>query len=617
MTELRNRLTLSELVSRKVRLTRAGREFKGCCPFHREKTPSFYVNDDKQFYHCFGCGAHGDAIGFVMQEGNLSFVEAVESLAAQAGLQVPKSSPEERESQRREKDLYTLLDEAALFYETRLQDGRNRDALAYLQGRGLSDETIAAWRLGFATADGQGLRAHLRGKGYTDQQMMDAGVVRASGKEGREPYDFFRDRVMFPVSDSRGRIVAFGGRILPEHLRPQERSGFTPPKYINSADTALFHKGRMLYGAAQARQAAGQGEKLIVVEGYLDVIACAQAGFRGAVAPLGTAMTEEQILLLWRMLPGPEKKPVLCFDGDPAGQRAAVRACERIMPHLKPDHSAAIVFMPQGEDPDSLIRARGRAALDKVLDGAAELVDFLWMHNLQLAGRNLETPESQAGLSSKLEDEALRIADRNVQHYYREAFKSRLRDAFSSYRGKQPGQYQTWKKGQSAGSGIHVRYAVRPPRPTHIIKATRVLLACILNHPAVFGTVEETLGNLEISDPELNALREKIVDTLAETPEGLDREALQSHLNIGGFAEIQGRILNESVYIHAAFARPEAEPHAVLMGCKEIFEALARPDAVKQGKADIKASIFDNDEARMLSIHMDRVRLVGGSWDEN
>lgn len=395
MDELRDRLTLSDIVGRRIKLQRASaREYKACCPFHHEKTPSFTLNDDKQFYHCFGCGAHGDVIGFVMQHDNLTFIEALELLAAEAGMQVPRQSPQEVEKAKQQKDLYALLEEAARWFEQKLRESANRDALGYMRDRGVSDQLMAQFRVGYAPADGQALWKHLKDLGYTDQQMADAGVVRPSARGG-SPYAFFRERIIFPVADRRGRVVAFGGRILPDHLRSPDRGDDKPPKYINSSDSELFHKGRMLYGESHARQAAADGEKLIVVEGYLDVMACFEAGFRGAVAPLGTALTEEQIAILWKMIAEQSKLPVLCFDGDNAGRRAAARASERILPLLAPDQSALFAFLPEGQDPDSLIRAQGRAGFAKIIENALPLSDFLWAYNT--AGRWFDTPKRKRG----------------------------------------------------------------------------------------------------------------------------------------------------------------------------------------------------------------------------
>lgn len=283
LDELRSRLTLSEIIGQKVSLTRAGREFKACCPFHNEKTASFTVNDDKQFYHCFGCGAHGSVIDFAMQMENLSFIEAVEALAAQAGMQVPQASPQEVARAKKQKDIHALLEEATSWMEEQLRSLPYRSAYDYIIQRGVSEEALRAFRVGFAPSDGQALRQYLTAQGYSDAQMIEAGVLRP-GKDGRAPYAFFRERIMFPVTDRRGRVVAFGGRILPDHLRAPDRGDYVPAKYMNSGDTPLFDKGRMLYGASQAAQAAQDGQPLLVVEGYLDVMACCRAGFRGGGA---------------------------------------------------------------------------------------------------------------------------------------------------------------------------------------------------------------------------------------------------------------------------------------------------------------------------------------------
>ncbi|MDB2682994.1 DNA primase, partial [Alphaproteobacteria bacterium] len=391
LDEIRSRVTVSEIVGRTVKLIKAGREHKGCCPFHHEKTPSFTVSDDKQFYHCFGCGAHGDVINFLQQNNNLSFIEAVEMLATQAGLQVPKSTPQEVEKAKKAKDLYDLMDAATKFFQTQLHSPQNQDVLDYVVKRGLGTTEQQNFHIGYAPQDRQALRKHLITLGYSDKDMIEAGVTKPSSKGG-DPYAFFNDRVMFPVTDRRGRVIAFGGRALPEHMRPPNQSSFTPPKYINSGDTALFDKGRSLYAIAQARQASGEGKPIIVTEGYMDVIACHSAGFTGAVAPMGTALTEEQVTLLWKIIVDHEKVPILCFDGDNAGRKAAARSVERIMPLLSAGHSVRFAFLPDGKDPDDLLKESGAKGFQKVLDSAISLLDFLW--HLHTAGRNLTTPEA-------------------------------------------------------------------------------------------------------------------------------------------------------------------------------------------------------------------------------
>ncbi len=444
--ELRTRLQVSDVVGKRVPLQRSTKgEFKACCPFHKEKTPSFTVNDQKGFFHCFGCGATGDAIAFVMQHDRLSFMEAIETLASQAGLEVPKAEPEDRARFERQKTLYDVVESACAFFEAELRGTGGRAARDYLKGRGLDGDTVSRFRLGFAPGEGGKLIKHLRGQGFQDAMIEEVGLARRPD-DGRDLYSFFRNRVIFPVADRRGRTVAFGGRIM-------EGDG---PKYINSPDNPLFHKGSLLYGMSRARQAASQGQTVIVAEGYMDVIALVRAGFEAAVAPLGTALTEEQIVELWKMAP----VPVLCFDGDEAGRRAAWRAMDRILPQLKPDHSARIAFLPQGEDPDSLIRGSGGgAAMQSVLESALPLVRVLF--DRQTTMHRLDTPEGRAGLRAGVEAQARRIADQAVQGQYVAELRARFEEAFP------------WRpKRQAGGTGGRAANRRRRPGPSRNQSAT-------------------------------------------------------------------------------------------------------------------------------------------------
>lgn len=561
--ELRARLTLSDIIGRKVRLTRAGREFKGCCPFHNEKTPSFTVNDDKQFYHCFGCGAHGDVIGFLMQHDNLSFIEAIEALAAEAGLQVPQQTPQEIEKSKKAKSLYTLLEEATRWMEQQLRDPSNKEAYRYITERGNSEEELNRFRVGYAPADRQALRKAMRAKHYSDKDMIEAGLLRA-GKNGGEPYAFFRERIMFPVPDRRGRVVAFGGRILPDHLRPPETGDYTPAKYMNSSDTPLFQKGSMLYGEPRARQAAIDGQAVIVVEGYVDVMAAAKAGYQGAVAPLGTALTEEQIMVLWRMIPLQNKTPILCFDGDEAGRRAAARACEKILPLLKPDHSARFAFLPEGQDPDSLINGGGKEAFDKVIETAMPLVDFMWAYHT--SGQDFKTPEARAGLSKTLEQESNRIPDRDVQHYYRQAFREKIRKAFNQFDTKTNQNYRNKYEPKKDTPSI-------PIKQPSFTREENKLVAALVNHPQIFDHFEEEIGRLNVSEPRIDALRQASVAIISENPEK-SGDFLKSELEKQGFgSELRG-LLSQNLYALAKFARPQAELEEVCEGWRGVFEAL-------------------------------------------
>ncbi len=401
LDELRNRISLSGLVGRRVKLTRRGREHGGLCPFHHEKTPSFYVVDDKNFFHCFGCGAHGDAIGFAMRADNLDFLEAVEKLAGEAGLAVPQATPEERERAQRQKTLLETLEAAASFYEARLwgpAGGRARD---YLQARGLDPDTIRRFRLGWASEDRQALRRALGGD-FPEPLLLGAGLVHRP-EEG-EPYDYFRGRVMFPIGDRAGRVIAFGGRTI----------GDAQPKYLNSPDSPLFEKGRVLYGWSAARAAVGDSADAIVTEGYMDVIALHRAGFPSAVASLGTALTEIQLRELWRL--GPE--PILCFDGDAAGQRAAARALRRALPLLQPGHEPALCQLAAGRRSQTPLSGTPAALPSRrcCTPRAA------W---LQCYGRSkselkpLDTAERRADLERRLVEDIALIPNKAVQQQYR------------------------------------------------------------------------------------------------------------------------------------------------------------------------------------------------------
>ncbi len=606
--DLRDRLTLSEIIGRRVKLVRAGREFKGCCPFHREKSPSFYVNDEKQFYHCFGCGAHGDAVGFVMQHDNLSFPEAIEVLATQAGMEVPKQSFEDKEYSKKEKSLYALCDEAAKWFEDQLHDPKNREVLNYISGRGLSSETLNAFRLGYAPSDDQALRKILLAQGFTDAQMIEAGVLKSSSTAGRDPYSFFRDRLIFPVADGRGRIVAFGGRVLPEHLRPPQRGDFKPPKYINSADTPLFHKGRTLYAGQHARLSAKE-HKLIVVEGYMDVIACHQAGFRGAVAPLGTALTEEQISLLWKMIPLDAKEPVLCFDGDEAGYRAAVRAVERVLPLLKPQQSVRIAFLPEGEDPDTFIREKGKGAFENLINNARSLVDFLWSH--QIAGKIFDTPESRAGLSAKLDELATQIPEGQLQYYYKQMFRDKMREFLGN----------SWKdfKGKKSKGVATISLPNISKKKAESI-SPQVMLLTVLNHPDIYPYIASEFHRLELGTPELENLYHHTIDilenNLGEEEDDIDSSTLLNQLRDQGLSDFLDDFLKqERLYIHAGFARPgekiqssdggESCLELVVSGWKSLWNQWSKSVLmadVMAARLHLAQNMTPENESRMLAL---------------
>ncbi len=585
LDELRNRLTLSEVIGRRVKITRAGREFKACCPFHKEKSPSFTINDAKGFFHCFGCGAHGDVIGFTMRQENRSFPEAVEILAAMAGMQVPKSSPEEAKRYEEEKNLYTLIDEAAKWFEEQLHIPTGRAALEYAKKRNLSAETIARFRLGYAPNDAQALIKYLTAKGYKPQQMVDAGLAKKSERDDGV-YSFFRGRLIFPVGDRRGRVVAFGARLL-------EGDG---PKYINSADHGLFHKGQLLYGFSRARAAAADGKPLIITEGYMDVIRLVEAGFMGAVAPLGTALTEEQIQLLWKIIPKPPVRPdllnhipILCFDGDNAGSKAAERALERILPHIAADQSVRFAAMPAGEDPDTLIVNKGPAAMQAVLDAAQPLIDFMWQRTA--GDRPLNTPEDRAGFRRALDTRIALIKDKGLQNDYRNTIQERLQQNFSSNENRQQNQKRFEKRDGSKPYRRSFMPIIKPrPLPNNLQE--RIVLALLINHPALFSEMEGALHNLPITDAGLDPLRQGVFDFMSETD--LDHEnsgALRDYLEKAGLGQALDRVLSPDLYVHAGFARPERPLSTALAGWHDIWNRHLRvllQDDLKNASLELK-----------------------------
>lgn len=610
LDELRNRLTLSEVIGRRVKITRAGREFKACCPFHKEKSPSFTINDAKGFFHCFGCGAHGDVIGFTMRQENRSFPEAVEILAGMAGMQVPKSSPEEAKRYEEEKNLYTLIDEAARWFEEQLRIPSGRMALEYAKRRNLSQETIDRFRLGYAPNDAQALIKYLTAKGYKPQQMVDAGVAKKSERDTSKDggvYSFFRGRLIFPVGDRRGRVVAFGARLL-------EGDG---PKYINSADHGLFHKGQLLYGFSRARAAAADGKPLIITEGYMDVIRLVEAGFMGAVAPLGTALTEEQIQLLWKIVPKPPVRPdllnhipILCFDGDNAGSKAAERALERILPHLAPDQSVRFAAMPAGEDPDTLILNKGPAAMQAVLDAAQPLIDFMWQRTA--GDRPLNTPEDRAGFRRALDARIGLIKDRALQQDYKNSIQERLQQSFSG-NDNRPQQQRFEKRDASKSYGRSFMPVIKPrPLPNNLQE--RIVLALLINHPALFVEMESALDTLPITDASLEPLRQGVFDFMSESNmEHENPAALREFLEKAGLGQALSRVLSPDLYVHAGFARPERPLSAALAGWHDIWnrhERISAENELKNLSLELKSTgdsaILERiEQLQAMLIHMD------------
>jgi DNA primase len=585
LDELRARVSLAEVVGRRVRLIRRGREYIGLCPFHKEKTPSFSVVEDKGFYHCFGCGAHGDVIGFAMQTASMTFPEAVEALARQAGLDVPTQSPEDREKVERQATLQAATEAACAFFEEQLHAQQGREARLYLEGRGLDLATMRRFRLGFAPDRRDGLVRALA-KRFPEALLIEGGLVRRSD-EG-ESFDYFRRRIIFPIGDRQGRIIAFGGRVL----------GDGQPKYLNSPDTPLFHKGRVLYGWAPARAAAARAPSAIVTEGYMDVIALHRAGFTTAVAPLGTALTETQLEELWRLAP----EPVLCFDGDAAGLRAAGRALERALPLLKPGQSLKFATLPEGEDPDTLILRHGVEAMTEVLERAQPLAEVLWQ--LETA-RPSVTPEQRAALEHRLEERVRAIADRSVQDHYRSFFRARLFDALRNKTGP-----RRWRPGQPVGPNVGVKLktpaaleATPRSEPTPLRRRRpEILLALLLNHPFLLGDVAEELAEIQLGPPDLDKLRHEILRLHALNPD-LDATTLRLHLSENGYDRVVKGVLSSQVLAHAAFARVGADAEAVRLGWADTRDQLRQPHLRTQIAEAERELAEETTEEKWVRLH--------------
>ncbi|GAO77610.1 MULTISPECIES: DNA primase [unclassified Sphingopyxis] len=518
LDELRARITLSTLIGRTVKVTRAGREYKACCPFHNEKTPSFTINDEKGFYHCFGCSAHGDAIRWMTDQRGLSFMDAVKELAAEAGMDVPAADPRAAKKAEEQASLRDVTQGAADWFTQQLDSSNGAPAREYLAKRGISDATRKAFGFGLAPDSRSALKEAL--KKFPTAMLVESGMLIAV--DDKEPYDRFRGRLMIPIRDARGRVIAFGGRIL----------GDGEPKYLNSPDTPLFDKGRTLYNLDKASPASRQTNRIIVVEGYMDVIALAEAGIADAVAPLGTALTENQLGMIWRMVP----VPVLCFDGDSAGQKAAMRAAMRALPLLRPGFSLSFATLPTGQDPDDIVRARGAAGFTEILEEAQPLVERLWAH--EVAAGPLATPEERAALKTRLLTHADAIQDADVRHHYREAFRERLDALFARKMPERP-QRQPWTPNAPRdGFGGGGRRFAPDPRLQPPADETRsigqagisapyvaALIGGLLRYPEALRRNEEALTRLPVSDSGDAELLGIMLDS-AMCQEGLDCEGL-------------------------------------------------------------------------------------------
>jgi len=515
--DLRQRVPLSDVVGRRVKLIRKGRRHSGLCPFHAEKTPSFSVVDDDGFYHCFGCGVHGDAISFLREMDGLEFMEAVERLAEMAGLAVPRTVPQDPAKSRQRKAALDILEETTLFFEAALRHDDGRDATRYLKQRGLDSTIVKTYRIGYSPR--MGLRAALKDKGFSDEDMLVAGVIRKSDRDG-SLYDYFRDRVMFPIENRQGKVIAFGARAL----------GDAQPKYLNSGEGPTFSKKAVLYGWVQAREGLRRNLPLVVAEGYMDVIAIHHSGAAAAVAPLGTALTPEQIALLWKL----HDEPVLCFDGDAAGQRAQTRVLERILPLLEPGRSARLALLPEGKDPDDLIAASGPKGFSKVIGTARSLVDSLWEQSQ--AEFDIRQPEARAQFWQAVRGHVRSIGNNQVRSAYGDEIESRIAAMRNQIRG--------------TFSMVAPRRASRPQ--TGLINRHRAVVALLLAHPSLVSANFEALSMLDSGDQSLESLKKALIDAVICDPD-LDAAALTYHLQRVNFGDVLAVVTGDDMKARLPF----------------------------------------------------------------
>ncbi|MBO0765372.1 MAG: DNA primase [Hyphomicrobiaceae bacterium] len=586
LDEIRARLPVSQVVARKVALKRAGREFKGLSPFKSEKTPSFTVNDQKGFYHCFASGEHGDIFTFLMKTEGISFPEAVERLAQEAGVPLPKAEPRDAEAEDQKARLYELVAAAAAFFEKQLAGPQGQLARQYLAKRGLTADGIARFKLGYAPNGKSALKEHLGFAGFRVADMEASGMLIV-GDDIPVSYDRFRHRIMFPICDLKGRTIAFGGRALDPDA---------PAKYLNSPETPLFHKGAMLFNAHSARGPAHDKGRVVVVEGYMDVITMALAGFPETVAPLGTALTVDQIRLLWRLVP----EPTLCFDGDAAGRRAAFRAAETVLPPLKPGLSLQFAFLPNGLDPDDFVRQHGPAAVEHILKSKTRALFDVLMEREELQGPPAVTPEQQAALEARLKRLVGQIADIDVRARYSQELRqtlwaksARLVRALAPaagrrrppFAGKRRDNTQLdWRVRERASERARLgglpraaQSQANPPRSNDLSDRVApvpprevLLIGTLLNHPWLIESQCEAIAELKLTSVSLQRLKDALLGLLAlGIP--LDHASVRSHLTASGYDSAVAAVERVMALTSDKFARPEAGASEAEAGWRHAF----------------------------------------------
>ena len=557
---------MSEVVGRRVPIKKHGREYQGLCPFHNEKSPSFTVNDEKGFYHCFGCGAHGDAIEFIRKFERLSYVETMETLAREAGIPIPIASPEESRKAEVAKTLYDVMEAACQWFEKQLSASSGAIAHDYVENRGLKPETVRTFRIGFAPDERTALHQHLLKAGFAQGLQAEAGLIIVP--EQGNPYDRFRGRVMFPIRNPSGKIIAFGGRLLPSLSGNKNL-----PKYLNSPETPLFRKGEGLYNIDLVKKAARESNMAVVMEGYMDVVSTSQSGINYAVATLGTAVTPEHLRLLWQLA----REPIMCLDGDAAGQRAMMRAAEVALPLLKPGYSLRFAVLPKGEDPDTYIQKHGKASFEKILVTSRRLSQVLW--ETMLPQYKVDLPEGRAALESALKQLADQIADQTVRSHYASYFRKLL-----------------WSKAPAAPKVVQERSAnvnqiiVQHPSAT-LDKLVRTMLRILLKFPTLLhkNHRDEIIAHLDVKDHGLGVLRNALLEAVVE-----DEAAFVKQLRTQTSDDIVDSVLKEGLKL----------PYS---------DALSENDAAQLWNETLAAYQHEHQNLELKELENSLQR----NWDEN
>lgn len=577
LDELRTRTSLSQVVGRKVmwdqRKSNPGKgDMWAPCPFHQEKSASFHVDDQKGYYYCFGCHAKGDAISFVRETENVGFMEAVEILAGEAGMPMPERDPRAVEKADHRSLLIGVMEQAVQFFRLQLKTAAAAPARDYLARRGLSEAALDRWEIGFAPPGWQNLWDHLTGKGVAPELILGAGLAKPSDK-GRNPYDVFRDRIMFPIRDARGRAIAFGGRAMD----PTDNA-----KYLNSPETDLFDKSRTLFNHARAREATGKGQPLIVAEGYMDVIALSEAGFGATVAPLGTAVTDQQLHMLWRISP----EPIIALDGDKAGLNAALRVMDLALPLVEAGQGLRFALMPQGQDPDDVIRAGGATAMQTLIAAARPMVDLLWQRETE--GRNFDSPERKAALDKDLRATIARIKDPSIRGHYGEEIKRLRWELFGQRKTPQrPGKWRPGKK-QPAPAQASTKSSVLVSAAAGFGHELReaVILATFISHPALMEEFVSELEGLVCHAADHRRIQAELLRQLGQT----DVETLKRDL-----AQVVGEAPLEKLFAlrHVQIAPPMQDPDNIEKARLCLAEELAKLDAERGAIREIEDAIHD------------------------